>query len=471
MEIPTCTIVICTWREIDGYLVSSILGLKDHPTVHFKVGIKQGDALVGRARSVAATEFLKDPSLGEVLLLIDSDIVFKTEDAVRIVRDCVKVKSVVGGFYPIKDDKRPRPALRLIPNTVIDFRSPPDETIEVIYASTGFMAIHREALAALASTLPLCANGTVDGVMQYVYPFFPSGAYLHKKGTSYVEGWEFLSEDWYCGQQFRDIGLKIYANPYIMLEHRGVKVYNMSDIGKIHAVLKPTTTPRVAPSAKESTIGQPRPVEVLDVYLSDILGETANVLGDVVECGVWLGYTFTVLANRLLAMKSDKKLYGYDSWELLSADQEDFSLLREEAKREGHTTLETNNAAASRQDVLDRLSASGIPTAFTNKHIRLVKGRIPSILEGIDYPVSFVHLNLDTYRSTRDALACLWPTLTIGGIVLIDEYYNLWWPGSARAVNEFFGTIDANAYELLSVGYIESDGARSDKFAVRKKAQ
>ena len=49
--------------------------------------------------------------------------------------------------------------------------------------------------------------------------------------------------------------------------------------------------------------------------------------------------------------------------------------------------------------------------------------------------ISFLHLDLDIYSATKISLEVLFPRVSRGGIVLIDDYGKVY--GATKATNEF----------------------------------
>ena len=64
-------------------------------------------------------------------------------------------------------------------------------------------------------------------------------------------------------------------------------------------------------------------------------------------------------------------------------------------------------------------------------------GWIPASFAGLA-PSSyrFVHVDVDLYDPTLDALAYFYPRLSPGGLIVSDDYS---WPGARTAINEFCG--------------------------------
>lgn len=217
----------CVWRDIDAPTVMAVLSCLRRQDVEFTWGVSQGDSLISRSRSEQATKFLLTPALGEVLLFVDSDIIFTDEDAVQLVTDCANGYSVIGGFYVTRNAQLPRPAVRLkVATPALNLGEKGQKPVEIIYASTGFMAIHRKVLEDIAKDLPLCHTGDKSEM----YPFFVAGPYKHKEGSGTGYGWEFLSEDWNASQLARDKGYKIWLQPSILLGHMGFRSYWAHDV-------------------------------------------------------------------------------------------------------------------------------------------------------------------------------------------------------------------------------------------------
>ena len=54
--------------------------------------------------------------------------------------------------------------------------------------------------------------------------------------------------------------------------------------------------------------------------------------------------------------------------------------------------------------------------------------------------IAFAFLDGDYYASIRDSLALVWPRLTPGAVIIVDDYANEKLPGAARAVDEWLAT-------------------------------
>jgi hypothetical protein len=68
-----------------------------------------------------------------------------------------------------------------------------------------------------------------------------------------------------------------------------------------------------------------------------------------------------------------------------------------------------------------------------------IKGKVEDTLENINnlpQKISLLRLDTDFYESTKKELEILYPRLSKGGILIIDDYGH--WKGSQKAVDEYF---------------------------------
>lgn len=150
---------------------------------------------------------------------------------------------------------------------------------------------------------------------------------------------------------------------------------------------------------------------------------TAGVPGDVTEFGCYVGTTSVYLADRL--KDTDRTLWLYDSFEgLPPKTTEDQSPAGEQ--------FVTGELLATKKQLISNLKQARVPMP------RITKGWF-SDLTSADVPekVAFAFLDGDYYHSVKDPLKLLWPRLSPGAIVVVDDYANEALPGAAKAVNEW----------------------------------
>lgn len=68
-------------------------------------------------------------------------------------------------------------------------------------------------------------------------------------------------------------------------------------------------------------------------------------------------------------------------------------------------------------------------------HIELHKGLVEHTLV-VDEPVALAHIDVDWYDPVAVSLERIWPQVSMGGVVVLDDYFD--WSGSRQATDDFF---------------------------------
>lgn len=160
----------------------------------------------------------------------------------------------------------------------------------------------------------------------------------------------------------------------------------------------------------------------------DGLERTKDVPGDVVECGVWKGYSLASIAAKLKSLGSRKRLWAFDSFEGLPAPTSPDRL----ADGFHPKALKGHFGDTNLEVVKRKLSVVGY------EPVVLKPGWFDKTLHEAPAPLSLVFLDCDLYESYRVCLRELWPKLSPGGIMVFDEYYSKKYPGARKAIDEYF---------------------------------
>ncbi len=90
-------------------------------------------------------------------------------------------------------------------------------------------------------------------------------------------------------------------------------------------------------------------------------------------------------------------------------------------------------AFATLEDAQRNVASTGYPA----ERIRFVVGRVEDTIPG-EAPEKIALLRLDTdfHDSTRHELEHLWPRLSKGGVLMLDDYGS--WSGARKAVEDYF---------------------------------
>ncbi|WP_417458029.1 TylF/MycF/NovP-related O-methyltransferase [Kordiimonas sp.] len=164
-----------------------------------------------------------------------------------------------------------------------------------------------------------------------------------------------------------------------------------------------------------------------------------NIAGDIVECGVWRGGS-ALLAGLIMKKRgiSGRSLYLYDTFEGMSEPTE------HDVDKNGNTASslmekfsdENGWCYASVQDVSNTFRQQNF--AFP---VNLIKGDVlKTIPQKRPNVISVLRLDTDWYQSTKCELEYLYPKLTTGGVLIIDDYGH--WAGARKAVDEYFTKVE-----------------------------
>ena len=172
-----------------------------------------------------------------------------------------------------------------------------------------------------------------------------------------------------------------------------------------------------------------------------------KIPGAVVECGVWRGGSSMAAALTLLAANDVRELFLFDTYTGMTAPTARDRVHSGESAEAVLGRSERYRCIADEADVAANLTSTGYP----RDQFHLVKGDVLGTIPGAA-PSSIALLRLDTdfYESTRHELAHLYPRLSSGGVLIIDDYGH--WQGARQAVDEYFGALP-NAPLLSRIDY------------------
>lgn len=155
-----------------------------------------------------------------------------------------------------------------------------------------------------------------------------------------------------------------------------------------------------------------------------------DIPGDIVELGCYEGTTSILMQMTLDQYNSKKQIHVYDSFEGLP----------EKSKEDGDTQFHEGACKTTIEKLI--------------QNYKKYKVKLPKIHKGwfkytlpkeLPLKISFAHLDGDFYSSTLESLTYVYPKLSKGAVVVIDDYcdpkvnnVNNILPGVKRACDEFF---------------------------------
>lgn len=186
------------------------------------------------------------------------------------------------------------------------------------------------------------------------------------------------------------------------------------------------TLPRSNPSIAHTLIGLER-LDNLRFCVEDTL--INEVPGDLIETGVWRGGA-TIFMRAILKAHGfeDRCVWVADSFEGFPAPD-----TKKYPQDEGDRSHEVNpNIIPSLDQVKDNFERYGL----LDGQVRFLKGWFRDTLPGAPLDkLAVVRLDGDMYESTMDALVNLYPKLSVGGYLIVDDYGCF--PACRQAVHDY----------------------------------
>ena len=163
--------------------------------------------------------------------------------------------------------------------------------------------------------------------------------------------------------------------------------------------------------------------------------EANNIPGAFVECGVWKGGSSMAAA---LTFVVPRPLFLFDTFAGMSAPTE-----QDRSARSGELASAMLGKAGRHENIwcyspLDEVKRNMDSTGYPSAQVSYVTGKVEdTIPDRAPQQIAILRLDTDWYESTRHELEHLYPRLSPGGVLIIDDYG--YWAGARKAVDEYFG--------------------------------
>jgi hypothetical protein len=230
----------CFGGQVSSIYAASLFQLQraiqSLPNLDLTVVMRDGDALITRARANLVTLFLDNPAATH-LLFIDADIGFQPEQVFRLIESGA---DMVAGVYPIKrvnwdkakrllESQRP-----ITPSAALDYVLEIEDPGQVVvangftrvrYAGTGFLMIRRHVIEQMCrhpayASLQFFREHSRDELAGSQNRFALFECMIDPKTGTY------LSEDFAFCKRWTDIGGEIWADLESRLDHVGPSVFH-----------------------------------------------------------------------------------------------------------------------------------------------------------------------------------------------------------------------------------------------------
>lgn len=168
-----------------------------------------------------------------------------------------------------------------------------------------------------------------------------------------------------------------------------------------------------------------------------------DIAGDFVECGVWRGGNAILAAAMFKAYGVRKRIYLFDTFGGMTAptDEDRNAATGERAQSEYDAGVrETHNEMcyASLADVRENFEQAGL----LSDDVVFVEGDVIETLARADLLpscIAILRLDTDWYASTKAELEALYPRVSDGGVLIVDDYG--YWTGARKATDEYFAAL------------------------------
>jgi O-methyltransferase len=161
-----------------------------------------------------------------------------------------------------------------------------------------------------------------------------------------------------------------------------------------------------------------------------------EIPGDIVECGVWRGGSMMAVALTLLRLGAKRRLHLFDTYEGMPPPTAwDRSFQDESA---AHLLATSDPARSHVWGVarLDEVKEAMRSTGYGEDNMVFIPGQVEQTLPAAaPNEIALLRLDTDWYESTYHELVCLYPRLSVGGVLIIDDYGH--WQGARRAVDQY----------------------------------
>jgi predicted O-methyltransferase YrrM len=162
-----------------------------------------------------------------------------------------------------------------------------------------------------------------------------------------------------------------------------------------------------------------------------------GIPGSFVECGVWKGGSSAIMALAIKDAGQQRHLHLFDSFEGLpepgendGAEAAAYSGGRNQGKL---ATIDECCAELNevRKLILEKIN---LPEALAHFYVGWFQDTVPAASTHLG-PIALLRLDGDWYDSTKICLDHLYPLLSPGGIIILDDYFA--WEGCRKATDEY----------------------------------
>lgn len=162
-----------------------------------------------------------------------------------------------------------------------------------------------------------------------------------------------------------------------------------------------------------------------------------DIPGAILECGVWRGGQMMAAAYALQHLGATRALYLFDTFAgMTEPGLQDTNVDGEHAASEFARFAKHPNKKQWCEASIDEVRSNIASTGYAQDLVHLVKGPVETTLpSAAPQTIAMLRLDTDWYASTLHELEHLYPRVSSGGVIAIDDYGH--WQGARQAVDEY----------------------------------
>ncbi len=163
-----------------------------------------------------------------------------------------------------------------------------------------------------------------------------------------------------------------------------------------------------------------------------------NIVGDIVECGVWNGGSAALMAiTDQNNSKAHRNMWLFDSFEGLPPPN------KNDKKYERNNYFKGWNKGS-----INKVKEAFQKLDLDTSKVKFKKGFFSESLKNTDdiKEIALLHIDSDWYDSVIIVLEKFYDKVSIGGIIIFDDFNA--WKGCNRAINDFFSKRSIDKSEI-----------------------
>ena len=190
-----------------------------------------------------------------------------------------------------------------------------------------------------------------------------------------------------------------------------------------------------------------------------------RIPGDIVECGVWKGGSAMLCALLLGDPPPEgRSLYLYDTFTgMAEPDERDVSFQNVSA-RDVWRRRRKGDVTEWAYSPIEEARRNVLSTGISAERVVFVEGKVEETLPRvIPSRIALLRLDTDWYGSTYHEMVHLFPRLSVGGVLILDDYGV--WKGAREAVDQYLSEHRPKA--PAHPGGSQREALRQDRMSAR----